>query len=241
MVAPLVGAALVSGVSSLLGGLFGRSSKKKAAAQTDFLNRNKIRMTVHDAKQAGVAPLAALGSPVSGAWGMPSAANPMGDAIASGGAQIAQSMQGKPQAKLTNLQGQLVQAQIRKTNAETVDLLSSATSRSTISRIRAGNTSGPVNVAPTSADPTPIVQHYSMPDGTIVPLTVGPDADEIGMGLAVYGAGSLKSRRAQALFNINQRNRYVQKPPSRPSAAARRRLRSQRAKERAWAYRNQAP
>lgn len=63
---PLIGGALISGASSLLGGLFGKSSQEKANRENIKLQRefaqNGIQWKVADAKAAGLHPLAALGA-----------------------------------------------------------------------------------------------------------------------------------------------------------------------------------
>lgn len=63
---PLIGGALISGASSLLGGLFkdksqDRANKKNIELQREFA-QNGIQWKVADAKAAGLHPLAALGA-----------------------------------------------------------------------------------------------------------------------------------------------------------------------------------
>lgn len=63
---PLIGGALISGASSLLGGLFGQSSQEKANKRNIQLQRefaqNGIQWKVADAKAAGIHPVVALGA-----------------------------------------------------------------------------------------------------------------------------------------------------------------------------------
>lgn len=63
---PLIGGALISGASSLLGGLFGSSSQERANRRNIQLQRefaqNGIQWKVADAKAAGIHPVVALGA-----------------------------------------------------------------------------------------------------------------------------------------------------------------------------------
>jgi len=62
---------LISAGTSLIGGLFGASSQKKANAKNAALQKefaqNSIRWKVNDAKEAGIHPLAALGASTAAA------------------------------------------------------------------------------------------------------------------------------------------------------------------------------
>lgn len=64
--APFPIGSVISGISSLVGGLFGRDANKKAAEQNAALQRefaqNGIQWKVEDAKKAGIHPLYALGA-----------------------------------------------------------------------------------------------------------------------------------------------------------------------------------
>lgn len=223
MVAPLIGSALIGGASSLLGGLFGRSSAKKTAAANRELNQNKIQWTVADAKKAGIHPLAALGSPVSGAWAVPQQQNYMGDALGEAGAKLAAIPQAAGAAKQSTLQNQLIQSQIGRTNAETANLISEATSRSRIANLRAINTNNPHSADSEEITTTqvPLMQTHHSPDGsTTVP--VGPDLGEIISGASIYGwtwakkkYGAAKTNRAQKLASGYNPNRT--RPKARPA------------------------
>jgi hypothetical protein len=111
---PITGAAVISAGSSLLGGLFGRSSAKKAAAKEAALQRefaqNGIRWKVEDAKSAGVSPLYALGAPTTS---YQSAVNsdPFPQALADAGNSISRAVQAKTTTG-ERLQERLLNAQI---------------------------------------------------------------------------------------------------------------------------------
>lgn len=112
--------------ASLLGGALDRNAARR---QNNFSNsfareqfewqKNRIQNTVADAKKAGIHPLFALGSsagisPVSVAGGTGAS---MGSSIANAG-QALGGMFGKKGNPLQAKQGQLLDAQIRATNAE---------------------------------------------------------------------------------------------------------------------------
>lgn len=63
---PLIGGALISGASSLLGGLFGSNSQERANKRNIELQRefaqNGIQWKVADARRAGIHPVVALGA-----------------------------------------------------------------------------------------------------------------------------------------------------------------------------------
>lgn len=100
--------AIASIGGSLLGGIFGNSSKKKAIAAQERMNaqnialqrefaQNGIQWKAADAKAAGLHPLAALGaqtssfSPIS-IDGSAYASNPMGEALASAGQDLGRAI-----------------------------------------------------------------------------------------------------------------------------------------------------
>ena len=60
-IAPAVGAALISGASSLLGGIFGNNSAKKAAEENrkfqERMSRNAHTYEVEDLRRAGLNPV----------------------------------------------------------------------------------------------------------------------------------------------------------------------------------------
>jgi len=106
---PIIGSALISGGSSLLGGLLGKSSAKKAAAAanafTEKQMKNRHQWEVQDLKAAGLNPILSAGSaPSMGSSAMEQQVNPniLGDAVSSA------------------LQAKLLNAQIQNTKADTV-------------------------------------------------------------------------------------------------------------------------
>lgn len=140
---------MLGGIISAIGGLAGsylnnKSAEKRqneAYAREDFYNRNRIQLTVEDAKKAGIHPLAALGASSVGSIGtavQPLGSSGVGDAVADGAAAIAKALP-KETAKLevenAQLRNEALRADIRKSDAETTRLLSDATSRSAVARV----------------------------------------------------------------------------------------------------------
>lgn len=127
---PFIGGSLIMAGSSLLGGLMGQSSQKKAlSAQMALADRQMemqkqfaqqgIRWRVEDAQKAGIHPLYALGaqpqsfSPVSiSADG----SSPMGDALSSMGQDIGRAMMAKQTA------GERFNAQVERLKLENMEL-----------------------------------------------------------------------------------------------------------------------
>lgn len=115
---PLIGASLISGGASLLGGLFGSSSSAKAAAKAAQLNimaaQNAHQWEVRDLRKAGLNPiLSATGGP-----GAHTAAAPVADTsdiargIADAGAKAASAYQ----LKLMDAQAENLDSQTRLNN-----------------------------------------------------------------------------------------------------------------------------
>lgn len=130
MVAPLVGAALIGGASSLLGGLFGSNSAEKAAEKNAKLQKefaqSGIQWKVEDAKKAGVHPLAALGAQTVSFTPSSVGSSALGDGIAGAGQSIQRAIEATRPAedKLTAI-GKTAQAlSIQKMGLEN-DLLAS--------------------------------------------------------------------------------------------------------------------
>lgn len=156
MLGSLIGAG-VSALSSLFGGSMNASAAEKAARQSQkaaaalnkkniqaakTLNQNKVQWLVEDARRAGIHPLAALGSSVSGSWATPTASatgsydqgSAMGSAIADAGAAIGRGVEGAL-AETPGLQNDLLRSQIKQTDAQTALMLAQATSRTTAARM----------------------------------------------------------------------------------------------------------
>lgn len=90
-------------------------------------NKERITNTVKDAENAGIHPLYALGAQGISAptfqIGVPQTGSAIGDGIAQAGAQLEASVSGKT---LQGLQEDLVRAQIKNTEADTMSKLSEA-------------------------------------------------------------------------------------------------------------------
>lgn len=131
---PITIGALISGGSSLLGGLFGQSSQEKInqqnLAQAMFMAQNSIQMKVQDANKAGINPLAALGVQTSSP-GVAVGSNALGEGISKAGQDISRAVSAhvsdedktlvrkEALLKLQNqeLQNALLASQIKKQNA----------------------------------------------------------------------------------------------------------------------------
>lgn len=126
---PIIGGALISAGSSLLGGLFGDSAAKKQAKLQKEFAQNGIRWRVADAKAAGIHPLYALGaqvtpySPVSvGDGGFAQAGQDLSRAYMATRTQEEKAdaftvASQRLQLQRLGLENELIAAQIKKTNA----------------------------------------------------------------------------------------------------------------------------
>lgn len=116
---PLIGGALISAGSSILGGLFGRKSQNKADDQNAALQRefakNSIQWRVKDAQAAGISPLAALGASTTSAAPSYVGGN-IGNAVTRAGSRIGQAVgnSGQAAANIDNTRAStdLIQQQI---------------------------------------------------------------------------------------------------------------------------------
>lgn len=125
---PVVTGSLIAGGASILGGLMGSNSEKKAVKESkrqfEIQANEAIQRRVADARKAGVHPLFALGasaniSPTISAG----ASNSMGDAVSRAGAQIGDMLASRSgrehQKTLQTMQLAQGAADLRRTNAAT--------------------------------------------------------------------------------------------------------------------------
>jgi len=129
---PLLGSALISGASNILGGLFGQSAADKnrqAQVQQAELNRQTqidfakkaIQWKVEDAKSAGIHPLYALGastqsySPVSIGS---TADNSLGEGLARAGQDISRAVAATADRELRAIQFKSAQLELEKKGLE---------------------------------------------------------------------------------------------------------------------------
>lgn len=119
----IIGSA-IGAVGSLLGGSgpdYGALAAQQYANQKEFA-QNGVRWKVADAQAAGIHPLAALGAQTfsySPVMAGDAADNRVGDALRQMGQGISRAAEAKQLADERALNAQLVQANIRKVNAET--------------------------------------------------------------------------------------------------------------------------
>lgn len=85
---------IISGIGSVIGGLFGKDSQEdQIAAQKEFAQKG-IRWRVEDAKQAGIHPLYALGAQTH-AFSPVSVGSPLGEGIAAAGQEFGRAISAK--------------------------------------------------------------------------------------------------------------------------------------------------
>lgn len=154
--------ALFESLLGFAGGLFGQSSREKAAekaaSRQEAVSRefaqHGVRWRVEDAKAAGIHPLAALGASTHTAPGLPVPAS--GDAVGAGLSSLGKAID-EASAERPALENDLLRAQIRKTDAET--MRDQAESRT---RIANGRRAGQVLTTP----PPPEHSGLMRPRGT---------------------------------------------------------------------------
>lgn len=122
---------LIGAGSSLLGGLFGRSTSEEIAQQNiqQQLNfaQHGVQWRVNDARAAGINPLAALGISTPGFQNVVGD-NSLGEGISKAGQDISRgvsALQDKA-TRMTDLEEKLVEAKIANVNADTTRMLASA-------------------------------------------------------------------------------------------------------------------
>lgn len=138
---PATASALIGAGSSLLGGLFGRSSERKANAAAQRLNQQQfdqlfnhsIKARVEDAKRSGIHPMFALGANVSGpslSPYVPSSGSHMGTGIAAAGQALATGFSRKQQQQIAQQTAtsalQVNQSQVKLNEAQAQLALSEA-------------------------------------------------------------------------------------------------------------------
>lgn len=122
---------LISGIGSLIGGIFGANATQQANQATiqeqNYLDTHHIQDIVGDAKAAGINPLAALGVNTPSAP-VQVGATQLGEGIANAGQAIGRGVQayGDQNSKTAQLQNELAQAQIDNVHADTTTKLATA-------------------------------------------------------------------------------------------------------------------
>lgn len=150
---------LIGAGSSLLGGLFGRSSAQNIAQQNmqQQLNfaQHGVEWRVADAKAAGINPLAALGISTPG-FQNAVGDNSFGEGIGKAGQDISRgvaALQDK-QTRMSQLEEKLVEAKIANVNADTTRMLAAASDAA-----RSNPPGNPPGVPLPVADPRgPVIQ-----------------------------------------------------------------------------------
>lgn len=155
-------APIVKAVAPILGGLFGRKSQPAFS----YADKHRIQVLARDARRAGIHPLAALGSPVSSAFG--TSANLVRPPSFLGDVAAAASnyFHDRDQQEANRLDNDLRRAQIDTERAKAAALVAEATSRTRASSARTG--------APTKGGPIPLWVQYVDRDGNV---HYGPNPD----------------------------------------------------------------
>lgn len=130
--------ALISAGGSLLGGLFGsrsdRKAQERALAYQHYVNTHGIRMRVADAKAAGIHPLAALGAQLN--YATPSVVpgqSSFGDAIGEGAQAIGQAVT-EALSERPRLENEEIKSRIKANEAQA--MLFAAQSRTALMKAR---------------------------------------------------------------------------------------------------------
>ncbi len=121
MVAPLVAAAGITAGAGFLGGLFDRSSQRRATARAEARDDSRFQRASKDAKLAGLHPLFALGAAGAGSpsfiAGQSQSGSALGDAVRGVGSVAAANQRSKI-PRLDPLQQRLAELQVQ--NAEVI-------------------------------------------------------------------------------------------------------------------------
>ncbi len=121
MVAPLVAASALTAGAGFLGGLFDRSSQRKATARAEARDDSRFQRATADAKAAGLHPLFALGAAGAGSpsfiAGQSESGSALGDAVRGIGSVASTAQRAKIPSQ-TPLQQRMAQLQIE--NAEVI-------------------------------------------------------------------------------------------------------------------------
>lgn len=123
--------ALIGAGSSLLGGIFNRSSaqemQQQNLAQQLAFAQNRIQWTVEDAKKAGINPLAALGNATQ-TYSNIAGDSSLGDAISSAGQNLSRAIAAgsDKESKLDQLNAKLIEAKIKNVDADTLQKTATA-------------------------------------------------------------------------------------------------------------------
>jgi hypothetical protein len=139
---------MLSLLGSLVGGLLGRSAQDRANDANIYAAQNQVRWRVADAQAAGINPLAALGMSPVGPIAQPVTA--LGDAV---GAGVRDYAARRSAARSERLAEDLLRSQIRATDAQTLDTLAQAQSRSVNQAARAAAIGGAAPTLNVVSDP----------------------------------------------------------------------------------------
>lgn len=148
---------ILGAIGSFASGFMNRSAVASQQKALGHLNTHKIRMTVNDARKAGIHPLAALGSPVAGSWASPVANTALGDAVGEGAARLGSAIDRGTVNELQRLQMDTERARIRNLDANTAATLADAQSRTAIASARRSGQSLDTRDVATTTDPRSVM------------------------------------------------------------------------------------
>lgn len=215
--------ALIGAGSSLLGGIFNRSSaeqmQQQNLAQQVAFAQNRIQWTVEDAKKAGINPIAALGNATQ-SYSNIAGDSSMGDAIEKMGQNLmrARAAGTESESKLDQLNAKLIEAKIRNVDADTLEKTASASDR--VRAVQPGDPPG-VSVPFPPEDPRgPVInlmQRARDVDGSIVLIPSEKAASPL-QTLAATGLNAALAGRSTFEIGTGAPNAWVGTYPT-PSAA----------------------
>jgi hypothetical protein len=188
----VVGAALIGGASSLLGGLFGKSSAKKATARQNEYNKPiNIRKR---AEEAGFNPLLWAGT--GSIQNQPTASGMMGNAIANAGLYAADSMKDKEALDIEK-------SRLAMDRERLDELLEKNTIRPKKGGIYSGNQKTPS--AGGVGSPAPSVSPLSSPD-TIIETAINSGVEQPREAEADLWGAALKGNIVPFLRDLLDKN-----------------------------------
>lgn len=136
---------IISGVGSLVGGMFGDDDAKANRATQVALAKNSVKLRVDDAKRSGVHPLYALGAPT---MSFNPVSSPMGQSIQNATSKIGNAISTTYEKQLQAKNLDNIQADIDLKKAQTMNFVSEYKKSSNLSRTNdTGRTAGSSRIA----------------------------------------------------------------------------------------------
>ena len=173
-----IATALIGGASSLLGGLFGKP-KTTSAGENRY---SDVQGAMKAAKEFNLNPLTVLGMPPIGPTSTP---NYIGQAISDAGLMLADGY-----AKKAEREGAV--SKLQDENKKLQQKLQQATIRPKVGGVYTQRVQTPTVQEAVEPETRHVREDITTSSGTVVPVPVGPDLDEVLTGVAIEGAGAAK-------------------------------------------------